>query len=284
MRLPPPGVAFHFVSPLGATLRRDNREILAYRLRNDTGADRRPRAPAPGARPHRPQVRAAPRCPGYGTCRAHVARALLAQVPGGVWRDALLLSHDTTHRAREGSSASGGVGHRRLRHRRLHVARLVQFALHLDCRWDAVAVPSARPPRPRDRSVVREHDRDPTAAYHSHGLSAADLRRLVGSERDAPEARPRPGTEQDRRSTRRVGARTVVAWQSPSPQCSSPSTTPTPRSAFTATRSASRSATTSHPATSAGSPSGPRGRTSTSSCSRRTAVVRRPRVTPSCRS
>ena len=42
-----------------------------------------------------------------------------------------------------------------------------------------------------------------------------------------------------------VGARTVVAWQSPSPPCSSPSTIPTRRSASTATRSASRSATTS---------------------------------------
>ena len=74
---------------------------------------------------------------------------------------------------------------------------------------------------------MREHGRDATAAHPGHGLSRS------------------AGTEQDRRSTRRVGARTVVAWQSPSPPCSSPSTTPTPRSASTATRSASRSATTS---------------------------------------
>ena len=43
---------------------------------------------------------------------------------------------------------------------------------------------------------------------------------------------PVPDTEQDRRSTRRGGARTVVAWQSPSPPCSSPSTIPTRRSCF----------------------------------------------------
>ena len=90
-------------------------------------------------------------------------------------------------------AASGDVGHRHLRRRRLHVARLVQLALHRDRRRDAVAVPRARPPRPRGRSVVREHGRDATAAHPGHGLSADR------------------GTEQDRRSTRRVGARTVVA-------------------------------------------------------------------------
>ena len=71
---------------------------------------------------------------------------------------------------------------------------------------------------------MREHGHDATAAHPGHGLSAAD--RLC--------------TEQDRRSTRRVGAPTVIAWQSPSPRCSSPSTTRTPRSASTATRSAWR--------------------------------------------
>ncbi len=59
--------------------------------------------------------------------------------------------------------------------RRLHVARLVQFALHRDRRRDAVAVPHTRPPRPRSPSVVREHVRNTTAAYHGRGLSAADL-------------------------------------------------------------------------------------------------------------
>ena len=34
----------------------------------------------------------------------------------------------------------------------------------------------ARPPRPRGRSVVRDHVRNATAAYLGHGLSAADLR------------------------------------------------------------------------------------------------------------
>ena len=43
---------------------------------------------------------------------------------------------------------------------------------------------------------MREHGRDPAEAYPGDGLSAADL----GSR-----------TEQDRRSMRRVGARTVVA-------------------------------------------------------------------------
>ena len=44
----------------------------------------------------------------------------------------------------------------------------------------------ARPPRPRGRSVVREHGRDATAAYHGHGLSAADPpRHRAGSEKHA---------------------------------------------------------------------------------------------------
>ena len=55
----------------------------------------------------------------------------------------------------------------------------------------------------RDLEVVPScvtHGRDPTAAHHGHGLSAGSRE----SERS-------PGTEQDRRSTRRIGARTVVA-------------------------------------------------------------------------
>ncbi len=52
------------------------------------------------------------------------------------------------------------------------------------------AVPHARPPRPRGRSVMREHVRDATAAYLGHGLSAVDLSRpwagtACGSTRDA---------------------------------------------------------------------------------------------------
>ena len=43
----------------------------------------------------------------------------------------------------------------------LHVARLVQLALHRDRRRDAVAVPRPRPPRPRGRPAVREHGRRP---------------------------------------------------------------------------------------------------------------------------
>ena len=94
--------------------------------------------------------------------------------------------------------------------------------------------------------VVREHGRDATAAHPGHGLSPD-----VGSGRTASRSAP------SRIGEARGGSvpRTVVAWQSPSPPCSSPSTTPTPRSASTATRSASRSATTSRPTASAGSPS-----------------------------
>ena len=47
----------------------------------------------------------------------------------------------------------------------------------------------------------------------------------------------------------------VVAWQSPFPPCSFPSTTPRRRSVSTGTRSASRSAWMSRPTASAGSPS-----------------------------
>ena len=98
------------------------------------------------ARDHGPRVRRPPRRPGDGAGRAHVAGALLAQVPRRLRRDALLVPHDAAHRAGEGASASGDVGHRHLRRRRLHVARLVQFALHRDRRRDAVAVPRPRPP------------------------------------------------------------------------------------------------------------------------------------------
>ena len=79
--------------------------------------------------------------PAMAQCRAHVAGALLAQVPCRVRRDALLLPHDATHRASQGAAASRHVGHRRLRHRRLHVARFLQFTLHRDRRRDTVAVP-----------------------------------------------------------------------------------------------------------------------------------------------
>src|ERR1039458_3126135 len=77
---------------------------VGYRRRHDTARDRRPRAPAPGSRPHGPRLPAAPRCPGHGAYRAHVTGSLLAQVPGSVWRDPLLLSHDATDRASEGPS------------------------------------------------------------------------------------------------------------------------------------------------------------------------------------
>ena len=138
----------------------------------------------------------AARRPGDGAGRADVARALLAQVPRRVRRDAVLLSHDPAHRAGQGVAAPGDVGHRHLLRRRLHVARLVQLALHRDRRRDAVAVPRPRPQPPRGRPVVRDQGRDPTAAHPARSERA---RRL-----DA-------GTEQDRRSTRPVGARTVVA-------------------------------------------------------------------------
>src|SRR3954453_16172155 len=62
--------------------------------------------------------------------------------------------------------------------------------------------PGARPPAPppgaRGGSLVRQHGRDATAAYHRLRLSAVTAA-------DAT----RPGTEQDRRSTRRDGARMV---------------------------------------------------------------------------
>src|ERR1700734_1718352 len=52
--------------------------LVGYRRRYDAGGDRRPRALAAGARPDRPRLRTAPRCPGHGTCGADVARALRA--------------------------------------------------------------------------------------------------------------------------------------------------------------------------------------------------------------
>src|SRR5262245_29684661 len=58
---------------------------------------------------------------------ADVDRALLAAVPRGLRRDALLVSDDTTHRAGEGTLARRGAhGDRGLLRRRLYVARLVQ--------------------------------------------------------------------------------------------------------------------------------------------------------------
>ena len=130
--------------------------------------------------------------PAMARAALDVAGALLAQVPRRVRRDAVLLPHDPPHRAGEGAAASGDVGHRRLRRRRLHVARLVQLALHRDRRRDALAVPRTRPPPPRGRPVVRDQGRHATAAHR-------------------PSSPPDRGTEQDRRSTRRAAVRTVVA-------------------------------------------------------------------------
>ena len=106
-------------------------------------------------------------------------------------------------------------------------------------------------PARRSHPFVREHGGDAAAAHARAGLSVSTDPELI---------RPKPGgsrsrtsrTEQDRRSIRRPGLRTIVRCQSPLPQCSFPSTTPRPRSASTATRSASRSATTSRRASSAG--------------------------------
>ena len=113
--------------------------------------------------------------------------------------------------------------------------------------------------------------------YRAHDHRALEVvPSCVSQVATATSARPRPRsepTEQDRRSRPQRGARTVVACQSPSPPCSSPSTILTRRSASTAMRSASRSATTWPPTASAGSPSGPRARTSPSSCPSRTAAA-----------
>jgi hypothetical protein len=147
--------------------------MLGYRRRRDARGDGRSRAPTPGTRSHRPCLRATSRCPGHGADRAHVARALLAQVPCRLWRDSLLLPHDTTDRACQGTFAPRKVGHRYLHRRRLHVARLVQFALHRDRRRDTVAVPPARPSPPRGRSGVREQARHPAPADRVHRLRAA---------------------------------------------------------------------------------------------------------------
>ena len=98
-----------------------------------------------------------------------------------------------------------------------------------------------------------------------------------------PRRAPVPRREQDRRSVLERCS-TVVYDSHTSPPRSSPSTIPMRRSASTETRWASRSATTSRPTASAGSPSALPARTSTSSCSSRTAASRRPRATRSWRS
>ena len=166
---------------------------LAYPRRDDTGGDRRPRPPSAGARPYRPRLRPASRCARHGPCCAHVALALLPEVPCRLWRDAVLLSHDPAHRAGDGPPAPGHVGHRRLRNCRVYVARVVQLPIHRDRRGDAVAVPGPRPQPPRARPTLRDHGGDATAANTGRPLTQLPS-----------------GPEQDRRSVRPAGAFMVV--------------------------------------------------------------------------
>ncbi len=81
--------------------------------------------------------------PAMARSSVYVDRPLLAQVPCDIRRNPLHLSHDTTNRARQGSLASGELGHRHLHRRRLHVAWLVQLTFHRSRRCGTVAVPRA---------------------------------------------------------------------------------------------------------------------------------------------
>ncbi len=68
---------------------------------------------------------------------AHFSR----EIPGRLRRDALRLSHDAAHRTRQGPLAPRRFGDRHVLRGWLHVARLVQFAIHRDRRCDPVALP-----------------------------------------------------------------------------------------------------------------------------------------------
>jgi protein phosphatase len=76
-----------------------------------------------------------------------------------------------------------------------------QMGLLLPARVDAASglrLPRTRPPRPRGRSVVREHVCDASAAHHCHGLSAAIAADGSGANwafpaRRPPARRARPG-------------------------------------------------------------------------------------------
>src|SRR5918999_3650964 len=75
--------------------------------------DRRPRPPAPGARLHRPRVRAAARRAGDGPRRARLAVALRAAVQGGVRREPVPAPAHAARRAGQGAAAGGrAVGDR----------------------------------------------------------------------------------------------------------------------------------------------------------------------------
>jgi len=219
--------------------------------------------------PDGPRVRGAARRAGDGARRAHVAGPTSQrQVPCGIWENAVQLPHDATHRAGRRPCCARGCRSPTPAWPSAALARLLSFAL------------SPRSSARRRRSTgLRDHrhlEVVPAVCDQGGDAPAADARRGLSSAR-------RSGTEQDRRSTRRVGPRTFVTWTITVSTMFIPVHDPDAALAFY--RDAAR-------------PRGPHdvssdgfrwvtvcaaARTSPSCCSSRTAACRRPRATPSSR-
>jgi hypothetical protein len=129
---------------------------------HDTPGARQPRAPAPGARPHRPGVRSTTRRSHDGRAGSHVASALLATVSRRVRRDPVQLPHDPPHRASNGAASRRDDRHRRLHGCRLDVARFVQHAIHGARRRDAECIPRSRTSLRRGDACVCGQDANQT--------------------------------------------------------------------------------------------------------------------------
>ncbi|CAA9463216.1 MAG: Transcriptional regulator, AraC family, partial [uncultured Solirubrobacteraceae bacterium] len=115
-----------------------------------TTGPRRSGPPAARPRPDGSRLRPAARRPGPRTRSPHVAGTLLPQLPGRVRRDAVQPSDDPPHRAGEGPAAPRGPHRDRgLLRGGVHVAGIVQHALHRARRREPERLPGTRPCRRR---------------------------------------------------------------------------------------------------------------------------------------
>src|SRR5450631_2696882 len=144
-------------------------------------APARPRAAAPRPRPDRSGVRAAAGRRGARPRRAHVGRAPQPRVPARLWRVALRLPDDATHRARDGTAASWRPQrHRGLFRGRLLVAGHLQHSFHRTGRYAAQHLPAPRGARDGGDAFVRGETGDQTgqesrSAGHGGAASMAAM-------------------------------------------------------------------------------------------------------------
>ncbi|CAA9472854.1 MAG: Transcriptional regulator, AraC family, partial [uncultured Solirubrobacteraceae bacterium] len=123
----------------------------------------RPGTAAPGARPDRPGLRAAPRRRGAGPRRAHVGGSPQPPVPPRLRRVAVQLPDDAAHRARDGAAAPRRPQrHRGVLRGGLLVTGHVQHAVHRAGRRAAQRLPARGGRRDGGDGAVRGQAGHPT--------------------------------------------------------------------------------------------------------------------------